>query len=692
MKCMSRLPTTAALLAATLALCLPAVLDAQDQALTVATYLDYETVGDPQIAPDGSRIVYTRRWVNKIEDRFESALWMMNADGSQNRFLVEGSGARWSPDGGRILYTATGEPTGSQIFVRWMDAEGATSQITRVEESPRNPAWSPDGRSISFAMLVPDPIHWSIPMPTAPEGAHWTAAPRIVDDLHYRQDRVGFQERGWMHLFLVTADGGTPRQLTSGQWNVGARFDGLVGDAGYDWTPDGATIVFDGWQESSGDEQYRASNIYAVPAAGGAVRRVTARPGNWTSPAVSPDGQSVAYVGYDSAGNTYSMGRLYVIPLAGGEPRLVSGDLDRDPSNPVWGADGAGIYFGAQDQGSVNVFYAATRGGVRRITEGAQVLSLSSMAQDRDLTAVGVRTDARRPGDVIRLSLRRPAAVTQLTHVNDDILANRSLGAVEELWFNSADGTRVHGWLVKPPNFDPSARYPLIMEIHGGPFAMYNVAFNMQYQIFAAAGNLVLYTNPRGSTGYGETFSRGIDFRYPGVDYEDLIAGVNATIATGNVDTTRMYVGGCSGGGVLSSWVIGHTDRFAAAAVRCPVINWLSFLGQSDIPFFTQSFFREPFWVNPQRWLEQSSLMYVGNVTTPTLLMTGELDLRTPMPQTEEYFAALKIRGIPTRMLRFNNEYHGTSSRPSNFMRTALYMLDWYGRYRREPGGTVMSR
>jgi dipeptidyl aminopeptidase/acylaminoacyl peptidase len=302
-----------------------------------------------------------------------------------------------------------------------------------------------------------------------------------------------------------------------------------------------------------------------------------------------------------------------------------------------------------------------------------------------------VRSDPDEPGDIVRLSLRRPAEITQLTSVNDDILAGRPLAPVEELWYTSRDGTRVQGWLVRPPDFDSTESYPLIMEIHGGPFAMYNVAFNWTWQLFAARGNLVLYTNPRGSTGYGEAFSRAIDFRYPGVDYDDLMAGVDAAIAGGNVDTTRMYVGGCSGGGVLSSWVIGHTDRFAAAAVRCPVINWLSFLGQTDVPYFTHSFFQEPFWENPQRWLEQSSLMYVGNVTTPTLLMTGELDLRTPIAQTDEYFAALKIRGVPTRMLRFRGEFHGTGSKPSNFMRTMLYMLDWYGRYRREPGGVAMT-
>jgi dipeptidyl aminopeptidase/acylaminoacyl peptidase len=210
---------------------------------------------------------------------------------------------------------------------------------------------------------------------------------------------------------------------------------------------------------------------------------------------------------------------------------------------------------------------------------------------------------------------------------------------------------------------------------------MYNVGFNYMFQNFAANGYVVLFTNPRGSVGYGTDFHNGIDHAYPGVDYDDLMAGVDAAIAGGYVDTTRMYVGGCSGGGVLSSWVIGHTTRFAAAAVRCPVTNWLSMIGQTDVPYFTQGLFHEPFWKNPTRWLEQSSLMYVGNVTTPTLVMTGELDLRTPMPQSEEYYAALKMRGVETMLLRFKEEYHGTGSRPSNFMRTQLYMMSWYQKH-----------
>lgn len=663
-------------------------LGAQDSVLTPAALLNYETVADPQVSPDGRHIIYTRRWANTQDDRWETALWIMDADGSRQRFLTRGGNARWSPDGTRILYVAEGEPRGSQVHVRWMDAEGATSQVTRVEEAPRNPDWTPDGRHIVFGALVPTPQPWNIPMPTPPSGAKWTEAPRVLNDLHYRQDFQGFMRRGFMHLFIVPAEGGMPRQLTRGEWNVGSRFDGLVGAVNFSFTPDGHTIVMDGY-EGNWDGAYRSSHIYALDLASGTVRQVTGPAGFWTNPVVSPDGRRVAFTGYPDAPDTYTAPHLHVINLDGSGMRNLTGTLDRLVGDLTWSADNAGVYIAVTHHGTRNIRYVPLSGAIREVTTGNHLLSLNSMARGREPFGVGVRTGPQAPPDVVRYPLGSAGAIAQLTRVNDDLLFGKRLGNVEELWYTSADGTRVHGWVVKPPDFDPAKRYPLLMEIHGGPFADYTVAFNYDYQAWAAMGHLVLYTNPRGSTSYGEAFARGINFRYPGVDYDDLIAGVDAVIGRGWVDTTRMYVGGCSGGGVLSSWVIGQTNRFAAAAVRCPVTNWISMFGQTDIPFFTMSFFHQPFWENPAPWLQQSPIMYVGNVTTPTLLMTGEQDLRTPMPQTEEYFAALKYRGVPARLLRFQDQYHGTGTRPSNAIRTMLYMADWYGQWQRVNGDAV---
>ena len=672
---------TVAVLALTL--CVGSALAAQetrsDTLFTVEKYLDFEQVADPQISPDGSQIVYTRRYVDKIADRWESALWLVNADGSRNRFLLKGSNARWSPDGTRIVYTADGEPNGTQIFVRWMDAEGATSQITRVGDPIGDIKWSPDGKSVGFSMFVPSKNELKIDMPAAPTGAKWTEAPKYVDKLHYRFDRRGYLRPGFRHLFLVSADGGTPRQITKGQWSIGYTSEGQPAGAGWDWSSDGRTMVFD--RRDTSALLRNVGDIYAVDVSSGAIRKLTPQSGDWSGPAVSPDGRRVAFRGYPAQRVSYRADDIYVVNVDGSGLTKISATMDRDPSTLIWAPDNSGVYFSVGDQGTSNVYFASIGGGVRKLTSGVHMLALSSTARS-GAVAAGVRSDPKQPGDVVRIDLRG-GGLTQLTRVNEDLLARIKLGELEEIWYTSSGGARVQGWIVKPPGFDASRKYPLLMEIHGGPHGMYNVAFNPSFQNFAANGYVVIYTNPRGSTGYGSAFGNAIENAYPSVDYDDLIAGVDAVIAKGFVDTTRMYVGGCSGGGVLSSWVIGHTNRFAAAAVRCPVINWMSMAGQTDIPLFTYNFFAKPFWEDPSAWLKYSPLMYVGNVTTPTLVMTGELDMRTPIAQSEEYYSALKMRGVPSALLRFEGENHGTGFRPSNWMRTQLYMMAWYQKWRR---------
>ncbi len=649
-----------------------------DTLLTVGHYLDIERVSDPQISPDGRQVLYTRAYVDKMKDRFESAVWIMNSDGTRNRFLVDGSGPRWSRDGARIAYLAEGDPQGTQVFVRWMDAEGSISQITHETNDPSNFKWSPDGRHIYFQRIVPGHDSWDIDLPAAPSGAEWTQAPTIVERIHYRFDRIGFLPDGYNHLFRVPSDGGTARQLTHGDWHVGGGFVVGVGNAGYDVSPDGRTLVFDGLMEDA-DNKYRESHIWAMDLESGEVRQLTHRRGPWTGPVISPDGRSIAFTGFDWTSQTYKTTQLYVIGMDGSDMRLISGDLDRDVGSLHWDTGSDGVYFTAGDQGTANVHYASTDGDHHQVTSGTHMLSLSSVAEGG--MAVGIRSAPQDSPDVVRYRLSDGAATTRLTAVNDDVLDNKRLGEVEEIWYESTSGTRVQGWIVKPPDFDPSQDYPLILQIHGGPHAMYNVGFSFTYQNFAANGYVVLYTNPRGSTGYGTDFGNAIDNGYPSVDYDDLMAGVDALVDRGYIDEDQMYVTGCSGGGVLSSWVIGHTTRFAAAGVRCPVINWMSFAGNADITVWGYYRYEGFPWDNPDKYLEHSPLMYVGNVTTPTILMTGVLDLRTPMAQTEEYYQALKQVGVPTKMLRFEGEYHGTGSKPSNYMRTQLYLMKWFQEY-----------
>ncbi len=631
-------------------------------------FYDMISMSGPRISPDGSEIVYTRGWVDKVNDRRRNELYIMNADGSRNRLFATGSSPVWSPDGSRIAYTSQGEPSGSQIFVRYRDLEGST-QITRVERSPSNIRWSPCGNYLAFNMMVPHRESWPIQMPSRPDGARWTEAPRIITSLVYRRDRVGFVEQGYTHIFVVPADGGAVRQITSGNWN----------HSGVEWTPDGSEILFTSLRVEDAEYAYRESEIYAVNVQTSDIRQLTSRKGIDRSPVVSPDGRMVAYVGYDWTDDTYIENKLYVMNMDGSNPREIATGLDRSPSGLVWAADNSGIYFSASYNGTRNFWFAPLRGSERQITAGNHMLTVSDV--NRNGMAAAVLTSYHQPAEIVTFRLD-DAELKQITDVNRALLDRVKLGEVEELWYKSTDDLDVHGWIIKPPDFDSSRKYPLILVIHGGPHAMYNVGFNFTWQHHAAEGYVVLYTNPRGSSGYGSAFGNAIKNAYPGKDYDDLINGVDEVIKMGFIDEDNMFVYGGSGGGVLTSWIVGHTDRFAAASVNFPVTNWLSFVGTTDGVSWYRNF-REFPWDDPTEHLERSPLMYVGNVTTPTLLMCGENDLRTPIAQTEEYYQALKMLRVPTAMIRFNDEFHGTGTRPSNYIRTQLYLYHWFNKYSR---------
>ena len=597
----------------------------------------------------------------------------MEADGSRKRHLTDGSSPKWSPNGDRILFTDDGEPEGTQIFVRYMDDEGARTQITHLQNSPGNVEWSPDGQQIAFTMSVDSDNPWPISLPGRPEGANWTEAPKVVNRLQYRRDRRGYIDEGYSHLFVVPADGGTARQLTDGDWNHN----------GAAWTPDGEEILFTSLRVEDAEHEWRQSDIYSVAVASGEITQLTDRSGPDGSPVPSPDGRLIAYTGNDLTTDTYITRKLYVMDRDGSNVRMISEGFDRQASGMIWADDGSGLYMTVSSEGTRNVHFASVDGGVTRVTEGNHLLSVSSIGSG---TAVGTLSDYHSPGDLISFSLSNPGEITQLTELNADVLAGVQLGEVEEIRYTSVEDFDIQGWIIKPPDFDPSKKYPLILAIHGGPHGMYNVGFNFGWQNHAANGYVVLYTNPRGSSGYGSAFGNSIKNAYPDKDFDDLMAGVDLVVDRGYIDDQNMFVYGCSGGGVLTSWVVGHTDRFAAASANCPVTNWLSFVGTTDGASWYRNFEHFP-WDDPSEHLRRSPLMYVGNVTTPTMLMTGEGDLRTPMPQTEEYYQALRVLKVPTAMIRFKNEWHGTSSMPSNFLRTQIYLREWFEKHRR--GGPV---
>ncbi len=652
---------------------------AQDQRLSLENYLDMESVSNPQISPDGSRIIYTRRWVDNVNDRNQSSLWIMNSDGSRNRHLLEGSGARWSPDGTRILFTKQGDPSGSQVFVRWMDDERAVSQITRLENGPSNARWSPDGESIAFTSRVDERGDFvNVQLPSRPDGASWTGPPKVVERLRYKRDRQGYIDTGWTHIFVVPAEGGTPRQLTDGNWNHN----------GVAWSQDSSRIYFTSYRTEDWDrpDNEGESDIYSVNVATEEISQLTNKRGPDSGPVPSPDGELVAYRAGDEHEDFYRNQRIYVMNPDGSGSRLISGDYDRQSGNLQWASNSSGLYFSVSREGYRSLHFVSVDGGVTELTEGEQLLSLSSFSENG--MAVGTISSAYEPGDIYSFSLSNPDDVTRLTEVNADVLHGITLGEVEEIWYDS-DPFEVQGWLVKPPDFDPSREYPLMLAIHGGPAAMYNGGFNFAFQEHAANDYVVLYTNPRGSTGYGTEFANAIAYDYPGIDMQDLMRGVDEAVDTGYVDEDNLFLYGCSGGGILTTYIVGNTDRFTAASAHCAIVNWMSAMGTSDIGGYIRRF-EQPFWEDPTEWIDRSSIFYVGNVTTPTMLMTGENDLRTPIGQAEEFYQALQHLDVPTVMVRFKDEWHGTTSRPSNFMRTQLYVRKWFEQWgTHEPLGTT---
>lgn len=639
--------------------------------LTTADYLAWETVADPRPSPDRQQVVFTRTWLDAVEDRPRSELWLMDIDGGRQRQLAVGSEARWSPDGTRVAYLAEGVPKGPQVFVVWV-ATREVSQLTHEAESPSNLQWSPDGKWIACNLQVPEKDGFPIEMPKPPKGAKWQEEAKVITRVRYRRDQSGYRPSGYSHLFVVPAHGGTARQVSSGDFDHGAP----------QWTANGEELVCEGRRFAEADWQVDEQEIYAISVADGSARQLTRRKGSDGSPLVL--GDQVVYLGADDNKDTHRLTRAYVVSLRGGEERCLTTDFDRSVQDlrPVRSGITDAVLFSFEDRGAIRAGRLSLAG--KRVALTGEDTQFRAVGELPDGALLGTLTGVHEPGAI---ALQRGGAFTKLTAVHDDVLHGKRLGAVEEMTWKSTDGLPVQGWLVKPPGFDPAKKYPLVLQIHGGPHAMFGVNFDFERQWFAAQDYLYLYSNPRGSTGYGRDFACGIQNSYPGKDYDDLMTGVDAVIAKGSVDADNLFVYGGSGGGVLTCWIVGSTNRFRAAVSMFPVTNWVSFVGTTDGIGWYDNFKKLPWDDVTEHW-QRSPLRLVGNVTTPTLLITGELDLRTPMAQTEEYYQALRLRKVDSVLVRIQDEYHGASARhPSNRLRRMLYVETWFAKHRNGGAG-----
>jgi dipeptidyl aminopeptidase/acylaminoacyl peptidase len=640
-----------------------------------------EAASDPQISPDGSKIAYVRRSGDIMTDRMRPTLWLIDTRSGEQAPLAAGPGAhsqpRWSPDGRRLAYVSTAEGGAAQLFVRWL-ASGESVRITGLPDSPTSLAWSPDGRQIAYTMFVPGEGVKLGALPSKPEGAQWAPPLEIHSDLQYRTDEEGYLKPGFSHVFLVSADGGAPRQLS---------FGSLHDNGPLSWGGDGRSIVFSSNRSPNWAQEPLDSEVYALDVASGAISALTDRRGPDAEPVVSPDGRLVAYTGFDDKRLGYQNSALYVMNRDGSGSRLLTGSLDRSVDSPAWGADGRSVYVAYEDRGTRKVARVGLDGSVRTVAEG-----LSGSALDRPYTGGGFSVardgavaapsgNAQRPPDV---ALYRGGARRVLTRLNSELLDSKRLGEVRHLTARSTDNREIDAWLTLPPGWSEGRRVPLILEIHGGPFAAYGPHFATDNQLYAAAGYAVLSVNPRGSTSYGEEFANLIHHAYPGHDYDDLMAAVDAAVAGGFADPGHLYVTGGSGGGVLTAWIVGKTDRFKAAATQKPVIDWASFALTADNPaFFSRYWFGQYPWENHEAFWARSPLSLVGNVKTPTLVVVGSQDYRTPVSEAEQYYTALQLRGVPTALVKVPGASHGgIAARPSQAAAKAAAILAWFEKYK----------
>jgi acylaminoacyl-peptidase len=632
---------------------------------TMERILDLERVADPVIAPDGKSIVFTRIQVNRIADRWEQMLWQVDDDGRNPRQVAPGHHAAWSPDGKRLAWLAEVDGV-TQLVVRTPGTDDAT--ITTGTTPPIAFRWSPDGQQIAFTRLVPMAPPLTLASPIPAEGGSWAGDPTITTRLRSAE--------GWVQLFVVSASGGEARQVTGGGFDVGARDTGTPTAIPFDWLADGKTLVFDGSIEPDAERRYQQSHIFAVDIGSGALRRLTAMDGFWHTPRVAPDGKQLVFSGFAGDGGSYRVQQLHLIRPDGSGLRTLTAGLDRDVVGATWDPDNQTIWFSAEERGTINSWSVSARNGqVKPGSNGSHRMELAAIAPKGGY-GLSIRSTMTQPWELVRFPLRKPWEFQPITRFNESLAGAVRFGEVEEIEYRSGDAL-VQGWLVKPPDFAIGTARPLHVELHGGPHAMHHLGFSPAVQQMAAAGYLVLLLNPRGSTGYGADFGAALGTRFPGVDLDDVLAGVSEVMGRGWVDSSNVFIGGCGAGGMLASWVIGRSRSFAAAAIRCPANDWLATspgpFGLEEAPFFSR-----PWRQDRLAWGERSPLQVVGDVRAPALIIAGDCRRAAPHDEGAEWFAALQLRGVPSALVRLQDECGAATRHPSNWMRTRQLILDWY--------------
>jgi dipeptidyl aminopeptidase/acylaminoacyl peptidase len=691
---------------------------AQKRNITEKDLFNFVWIGDPQVAPDGSRVAFVRTTVNDKKDGYNTAIWTVSIATGETRQLTNGprdTTPRWSPDGKYLLFVRAPEVSGrtepQQLFMLAMGG-GEPFQFTTLPRGASGPQWSPDGKMILFynsatpeeiakAARQNTPATQPAPSPAASPAA--SPSPeresdvRVITRAVYRANGAGYLDfKHPTHIWVVTApktgdEKVTPKQLTSGRYDEGGAF----------WSKDSSAVYFESDQIDEPYYELPTTTIYSIAATGGTPSKFTSFDMGSGAFALSPDGKQLAMIGsVREPVRSYSQPDLWVMDmLAGAKPRNLTATFDYDIGSgvggdnvaprggggnlPVWSVDGRSIIIGYAKEGKANVgSFDAANGKLSDVTTGNQAVVNFRAVPDASKFVLLISTPTR-IGDLFWLD-KAGAQPKQLTRINDDLFSKLNLTEPEEIWHNSFDGRKIQVWVQKPPDFDPNKKYPLILNIHGGPHAAYGFIFDHEFQWMAAKGYVVLYPNPRGSTTYGQEFGNIIQHNYPGEDYKDLMAGVDELIRRGYIDDKKLAVTGGSGGGLLTNWTIGQTTRFAAAVSQRDIASWTDWWYTADFTLFQPSWFKAPPFEDPEDYRRRSPITYVNKITTPLMLILGEADWRTPTgPGGEAMFRALKYRKIPTVMVRFPNESHelSRSGQPWHRIERLQHIVGWFDKW-----------